>query len=197
MTVPLDERRAAFVKSLYGLQAGLDSRNTALRAACRRTLAGLRRGLTGQPGIGAQDIVFRHDPPEGELDAWLLVAGLFATHPNGVGGRRSLGASMFALREKRKDSATRRFEQLLLRDRGGLPHHLRQVIRLLASDGIAVNYAGLLDDLVILLGDGYRGESAHRVRLRWARDFHTGGRAVSAERPSATVTTERPSEETP
>lgn len=194
-----------FVKDLYTLQGRLESRNTALRSASRRTLAGLRRGLAaGQAGLGTHEIVFRHDPPDPELDAWLLVAGLFATHPNAGRGRGSLGTAMHALREKRggatprekgDDAVTRRFEQLLLRDRAGLPHHLRQVVRLLASDGVPVNYGVLLDDLVILLGGDYRGESAHRVRLRWARDFHTGPRtapatAAAAGRPSATATTE-------
>ncbi|WP_409185997.1 type I-E CRISPR-associated protein Cse2/CasB [Amycolatopsis sp. VS8301801F10] len=193
MSAPVSERRAMFVKDLYTLQGGLESRNTALRSASRRTLAGLRRGLAaGQAGLGTHEIVFRHDPPDPELDAWLLVAGLFATHPKGGRGRGSLGMAMHALQEKRGDAATRRFDQLLLRDRPGLPHHLRQVVRLLASDGIPVNYGVLLDDLVTLLGEGYRGESAHRVRLRWARDFHTGPRTApaAAERPSATATTE-------
>jgi CRISPR system Cascade subunit CasB len=174
VSAPHSERRYAFVKDLHALHAAAESGNAARQAASRRTLAGLRRGLvTGQPQLGAHEIVFRHDPPDSELEVWLLIAGLFAINPHRTLAKRSLGTSMRALQELRSDAATRRFDQLLQRDRAALPHHLRQVIRLLASDNIPINYASLLDDLVVLLGNDHRDQAAHRVRLRWARDFHT------------------------
>ncbi|ANN17249.1 type I-E CRISPR-associated protein Cse2/CasB [Amycolatopsis orientalis] len=175
MTTSVAERRDTFVKALYSLHAGASSGIPKRQSECRQALARLRRSLTGsRQQTAAYEIVFRHDPPESEQEVWLLVAGLFATHPQPARrGHRSLGSSMRALREKRGDAAARRFEQLLGRERDVLPHHLRQIVRLLASDDIPVNYSSLLDDLVVLMGEGYRDNSAHRIRLRWARDFHS------------------------
>jgi CRISPR system Cascade subunit CasB len=188
VSAPHSERRYAFVKDLHVLHAAAESGNAARQAASRRTLAGLRRGLvTGQPQLDAHEIVFRHDPPDSELEVWLLIAGLFATNPHRTLAQCSLGTSMRALQELRGDSATRRFDQLLQIDRAALPHHLRQIIRLLASDNIPINYAGLLDDLVLLLGDNRRDQAAHRVRLRWARDFHT---APTTKTTTTTATTD-------
>ncbi|KAA9157935.1 type I-E CRISPR-associated protein Cse2/CasB [Amycolatopsis acidicola] len=188
MSTPFSQRRDAFIKSLYALQAGAESGIPRRQSECRRTLAELRRGLAStSPQIGAYEVVFRHDPPEQELDAWLLIAGLFALHPQRGRSRGSLGTSMKALQVKRGDAAARRFEQLLLRNRDGLPHHVRQVIRLLASDDIPVNYATLLDDLVQLMSDGYRGDAAHHIRLRWARDFHTTTTTSSTNQDSASA----------
>jgi len=174
VSTPVAQRRDGFISALYALNAGLESSIPKRRAEARQVLARLRRSLvTARPEPAAYEVVFRHDPPESEQDAWILVAGLFALHPKASRrGDRSIGTAMQALQEKRGDSATRRFEQLLGRDRAGLPHHLRQIVRLLAAEGIPVNYAALLDDLVVLMGDKYSEETAHRIRLRWARDFH-------------------------
>jgi CRISPR system Cascade subunit CasB len=174
MSMPVAQRRDAFISSLYALRAGAESGILGRQSECRQTLARLRRSLrSGQPEPGVYEVVFRHDPPESEQEAWLLVAGLFATNPQPASrGDRSIGSAMRTLREKRGEAASRRFEQLLTRDQAGLAHHLRQIVRLLASDKVPVNYARLLDDLVVLLGDDHRGEAAHRTRLRWARDFH-------------------------
>ncbi|GAA4533369.1 type I-E CRISPR-associated protein Cse2/CasB [Amycolatopsis samaneae] len=175
MSTSVAQRRDTFVKALYALHHGAASGPPGWRSTCRGRLAHLRRSLAGpRSPCAAYDFVFAHEPPESEQDTWLLVAGLFATHPRPHRrGDRSLGASLRALREKRGDSVARRFEQLLARERATLPHHLRQIVRLLASDDVPVDYAALLDDLVVLLGEDYRGTAAHRVRLRWARDFHS------------------------
>ncbi|MFD9891737.1 type I-E CRISPR-associated protein Cse2/CasB [Amycolatopsis sp. NPDC059027] len=181
MSTSVAQRRDTFVKALYALHNGAGSGIPRHQSDCRRTLARLRRSLAGpRQQSEAYELVFRHDPPESEQDTWLLVAGLFAAHPQPHRrGDRSLGTSMRALREKRGESVTRRFEQLLGREREALPHHLRQLVRLLASDDVPVNYGALLDDLVILLGDDYREPAAHRVRLRWARDFHSPAPAAT------------------
>ncbi|MFD9734626.1 type I-E CRISPR-associated protein Cse2/CasB [Umezawaea sp. NPDC059074] len=174
MSDPLAQRRDAFIDQLHKLHHGASSGIAKHQSDCRAQLARLRRSLNGpQYQVDAYEFLFKQNPPETEQETWLLVAGLFATHPQpGRSGRRSLGTSMRDLRAKRTDSATRRFQQLLGRDRRALPHHLRQTIRLLASDSIPVNYGQLLDDLVVLLGERYREPEAHRVRLKWARDFH-------------------------
>lgn len=190
MTTSVAERRNTFVKALYSLQAGASSGIPKRQSECRQALARLRRSLTGpRQQTAAYEIVFRHYPPESEQEVWLLVAGLFATHPQPARrGHRSLGASMRALREKRGDAAARRFEQLLGRERDDLPHHLRQIVRLLASDDIPVNYSSLLDDLVVLMGDGYRDNRAHRIRLRWARDFHSPDHTATTASTDDTTT---------
>ncbi|GAA3463386.1 type I-E CRISPR-associated protein Cse2/CasB [Saccharothrix longispora] len=172
----LRQRRRAFTGYLYGLHQGLSSDNGAKAAESRRVLARLRRTFSGpRQEAEAYEYVFKHDPPHSEEEAWLLLAGLFALHPQprrDPSRRGSLGGSMGELEARRGFAATRRFTDLVARDRDGLPHHLRQTIRLLASHDITVNYDQLLDDLVILLGDDHREQHAHSVRLRWAREFH-------------------------
>ncbi|MBB5801238.1 CRISPR system Cascade subunit CasB [Saccharothrix ecbatanensis] len=172
----LRQRRRAFTGYLYGLYHGLSSDNGTKAAESRRVLARLRRTFSGpRQEAEAYEYVFTHDPPRSEEEAWLLVAGLFALHPQprrDPSRRGSMGGSMGELEARRGLAAARRFTDLVARDRDGLPHHLRQTIRLLASHDITVNYDQLLDDLAILLGDDYREQDVRSVRLRWAREFH-------------------------
>jgi CRISPR system Cascade subunit CasB len=194
-TVTVAERRRAFVNSLYQLHYDLASPHQS--GAARRQLALFRRSFSGwQAEVEAYDFVLREDPPESEQESWLLVAGLFALHPHGhTAPRRSLGTAMRLLVEERP-SARRRFTQLLSQDTHGLPHYLRQAIRLLRTEEIALDYETLLTDLITLRGPR---ERAHRVRLGWARDFHrpipsrrrTGG---AASNPSGD-TADEPHEE--
>lgn len=173
MSTSLAERRYRFISYLIGLHNGATSGVPRHQSECRQALARLRRSLSGPQQAEAYEIVFRQNPPESEQEIWLLVAGLFALHPQSRRhGNRTIGTSMRALHKQRGESATRRFEQLLARDRNTLPHHIRQTVRLLAADDIPINFGQLLDDLAELLGDNYREEPAQRVRLRWARDFH-------------------------
>jgi CRISPR system Cascade subunit CasB len=169
------ERRAKFIKHLHGLHHGASSGIPSWQATCRATLARLRRSLAGPAQqAGAYDVVFPYEPPTAEQEVWLLLAGLFALHPQPARRREtSLGSSLKALAKLRETSASRRFEQLLARDRDALPHHLRQLIRLLADEDIPINYSVLLDDLIELMGDNHREQTAQLVRLRWARDFHS------------------------
>ncbi|MFI9388975.1 type I-E CRISPR-associated protein Cse2/CasB [Kutzneria sp. NPDC052558] len=146
-----------------------------LQSDARRTLARLRRSLTGpRHEVEAYEFVFAHNPPRSEQDAWLLLAGLYATHPQPQrnAGPRTLGGSLRILAAKRGDSVTRRFTQLLTVDRAALPHYLRQAVQLLRSDDVAVNYTQLLADLTVLLTENWLSDHAHRVRLEWARDYH-------------------------
>lgn len=187
-TTTLQDRRRAFVDSLYHLQSGLSSSNTHQASASRQALARLRRTFTGsRQQVEAYEYVFAHDPPEREQDVWLLVAGLFALHPQArprTRFRRSVGASMGELNATRP-TAERHFTQLLAREPDALPHHLRQAVRLLATHAVPVDYTQLLDDLVILLG-APSSDMAHRTRLRWAREFHRPRRPATTDTPSDT-----------
>lgn len=164
------DRRKAFVRYLYGLHYALGSENPQRSAEARRNLARLRRAFAGQRHEAeAYDVVFPHDPPADEQEVWLLVAGLFALHPHGDSARdRSIGGAMRLLVADRP-SAARRFTQLLSVDPAAIRHHLRQAIQLLRADGVLLDYYRLLDDLVTMHTSR---EQAHRVRLRWARDYH-------------------------
>lgn len=172
------KRRRRFVGHLYGLHAKLESGNAHQVSEARRTLAQLRRSLTGpRHEADAYAVVFPFDPPQAEQQAWILVAGLFALNPRPRSrtapgnGSRSLGTSMRALAAERS-SAERRFVQLLAVDRASLPHYLRQTVRLLGAENIALDYSRLLDDVVTLMHERADPERVHRVRLNWARDFH-------------------------
>lgn len=190
MTRTLHERRGKFTAYLYDLHRQANSNDPRRAAEARQALARLRRAFSGpRHQAEAYEYVFRHDPPVSEQETWLLIAGLFALHPQPrrQAHRRSLGGSMGELEALRGGAASRRFTQLLARDRDSLPHHLRQTIRLLVSHDISVDFDQLLDDLVVLLGDRYRGSEAHSVRLRWAREFHRPHkRAAGQDTPGET-----------
>jgi len=180
----LAERRRAFVSYLYGLRTGLESTNPRRAAESRQALARLRRSFAGpRQEAEAYDVVFAHDPPQAEQEVWLLVAGLFALHPQPHPrklARRSLGAAMGILVQRRGESVNRRFVQLVSVDPNGLPHYLRQAVQLLRAESVPVDYDQLLNDLLVLLRDSSRDDAAYRVRLSWARDFHIPQRT---ERP--------------
>ncbi|WP_326557146.1 type I-E CRISPR-associated protein Cse2/CasB [Micromonospora sp. NBC_01796] len=182
--VTIDGRRQALVRHLYGLHQALGSGNPQRSAEARRTLARLRRAFAGrQQEAEAYDVVFPHDPPVEEQELWLLVAGLFALHPHADNARRrSIGGAMRLLVADRP-SAARRFTQLLSVDPAAMPHYLRQTIQLLRSDGISVDYQLLLADLVKMHSSR---EEAHRVRLRWARDYHRPNRQPTSQNTETT-----------
>lgn len=190
MTTPIVARRRAFTTYLYRLHSGLSSPIPQRVSESRQALARLRRSFSGpRQQAEAYDIVFAHDPPESEQEVWLLVAGLFALHPQPRRHSRSLGASMGKLATLRGASVTRRFTQLLARDRDALAHQLRQTIRLLDSENVPVDYDQLLDDLAVLLGDRYRDDAAQRIRLRWAREYHRPAPRESTEDSEAPADT--------
>ncbi|WP_052372628.1 type I-E CRISPR-associated protein Cse2/CasB [Amycolatopsis taiwanensis] len=185
-------RRHLFVDSLYRYNAALGGeRHHAAEA--RRVLARLRRSFAGpRQEAEAYDVVFQHDPPEIEQEIWLLLAGLFALHPQPRprGDKHgSLGTAMQELARQRGDTVDRRFQQLLATDRYALPHYLRQAVQLLRADNVAVDYTRLLDDLVVILGPHSQDEDVRRTRLRWARDYHRRPRNEKTSAPE----TESPS----
>ncbi|PPK63771.1 type I-E CRISPR-associated protein Cse2/CasB [Actinokineospora auranticolor] len=179
--------RESYVNHLYGLGNCLTSRNSTLVARSRRDLALLRNSFVPGRQFAAYEIVFRNGAPDDEVEqeVWLLVGALYALHPLTKGARGTLGASMGQLAKKIGDGSSvgRRFAQLLARDRAGLPHHLRQAVRLLSAHSTPVNYHRLLDDLTVLLGRDHLGDRAGAIRLRWAREYHV---APTTDTPETT-----------
>lgn len=150
----------------------------------RGALATLRHSLAFSPGDypRAYPLVERfvasgwHEHDARRL-ARYAVAGLFAAHP--VLHERSLAAALGQLmRDKQRPSLELRFIALLEADADTVMDHLRQVVSLLAADGLGYDHTALLRDLGIALDDRARPEARDLLKRRWARDFY---RALQAE----------------
>lgn len=154
-------------------------------------LAELRRYTQGQlPSAGTLSPILAELPgwaDESHMADVLLVAGLFARHPEHSAQHRSFGTSLGAYRNAKHPGADSapidtRLRVLLATPRSGLDHHLRQAITLLSGGSVPVNYAQLLRDVmawdnVRLRPDGLT--YAEAVRLRWLRDYaHTAPSAA-------------------
>jgi CRISPR system Cascade subunit CasB len=116
------------------------------------------------------------------------VAGLFAAHP--VHHGRSLAGALGQLvRDKQRPSLELRFIALLEADAESLMDHLRQVVRLLASEGLGYDHAALLRDLSTGLDDRAWPDARERLKRRWARDFYRALQADAAAESSDVPTT--------
>ncbi len=159
----------------------------------RGTLAALRRGLMLEDEHLFQ--LFGYVPPRflsglrpGEERIYLMVAALYAFHPVSyepdelARRRRNLGESLRRLAQEKArqrggldegeellpDSLKRRMDALLSAPRADLFGHLRQVVSLLKSEEIPVDWAQLLSDL-------QRWEATGRpVQWAWSRSFYVG-----------------------
>lgn len=140
-------------------------------------LAALRQGLGKSPDE-AMDMHRYMAPWLGECSEWerqvfYLIASLFAYWHQGESGSRNnvpkdLGASMAALGALKTDSLPgleRRFTGLLKSHRDALPHHLRQIVSILRSGGVPVNWNRLFWDLRRW---NYQGGKTQR---QWATSF--------------------------
>lgn len=108
------------------------------------------------------------------------VAGLYALHP--VTHSRSLAAALGQLvRNKERPSLEFRFLALLEADADAVMAHLRQVVSLLAADGVGYDPAGLLADLCIALNERVSPDARNYLRRQWARDFYS---ALQTEAPA-------------
>lgn len=156
----------------------------------RGTLAALRRGLMLDEEHFYE--LLGHVPPgflaelePGEDRLYLMVAALFAYHPASfpeaqVQERRyNLGESLRLLavakqspgsepEELLPDSLKRRLEALLAAPRDELFGHLRQIISLLKTEEISVDWAQLLYDLQAW------DRTGHPVQWAWSRAFYVG-----------------------
>lgn len=135
----------------------------------RAALARLRRGLGKPPGADVAsypDVVpFIPDRDLAPQRSWpyFVVAALFAAHPRHHADAGNFGASVRRL----PASPTRdgRFKALLNAHEDELGAHLRQLVRQLESQGIAIDWVSLLGDL------RWWSHGEQRVQQRWARAF--------------------------
>ncbi len=167
----MSEYANAFIQHLQALQAKKDL----------GALATLRRSLTFDPGCDprAFPYVERFAGEEHERAARRLalyaVAGLFAAHPES--GAQSFAAAFGQLARRRKASSEReysisierRFIALLEADADTIHIHLRHAISLLKAESLGLDYARLLDDLIVWMNPNWAPD---RMRQRWARDFY-------------------------
>jgi CRISPR system Cascade subunit CasB len=175
--------RRAFLAGLRAANRETTVANNAVAGAARARLAVLRRGLAGpRQQADAYAVVYEFGPPEGEEHIWVLVGALFAQHPCDAeqdGYRtQSLAAALGRLAGERAGGAAavdRRFGQLVGVEDQSLAHHVRQAVHLLRGASIPVDYAALIDDLLILLDTDTAPATAQRqqrVRLRWIADYN-------------------------
>jgi CRISPR type I-E-associated protein CasB/Cse2 len=146
-------RSESFIRSLEQLDVG--------------ELAALRR-QAGKPLDEARlPAAFCRAVPRGvapdELDAFWLVATLYALNPKDAG--RPLALVLLDLSDK-GGGVERRFRRLIESTPEQLPNRLRYVIRLVASHRVGLDWAGLLDDLL-------RWNSPKRsVQFYWATLYY-------------------------
>lgn len=157
----------------------------------RGALATLRHSLAFAPGAypPAYPVVERFVGANVHADdarrlALYVVAGLFALHPRHAHGT-SIGTALGTLMARRgSDSIEGRFVALLSADPEHVHEYLRQLVSLLAAEGIAFDYAQLLDALSAHL-NRFADDRRDAVRQRWARDFY---RMVANDGPAIDVT---------
>lgn len=171
----VDERAARFVSELARLDRGD-------LAGLRRSLGGDERGAYWLEGLYVRSGYGQEDASRKTMLG--LVAGLYALKPpirddgeeepepeqeqaeaKAASPAPSIGVLMGRLytAQGARPSTEKRFLALLDADRGGLPHHLRQAVTLLATEHLTPDWTGLVGDLL------YWGD---RVRRKWARDFY-------------------------
>jgi CRISPR system Cascade subunit CasB len=135
----------------------------------RAALAHLRRGLGKQPKIAMEMYPYlgqflSHETKPRYENAVFIVAALFAYYPDAHGNVGNLGASLRQLKDD-SDSIERRFVALLNAEVEELPYYLRQVVGLLRSKEIAVNWQTLFEDIQKW------SYNDRRVQREWARSF--------------------------
>lgn len=146
----------------------------------RGALADLRRGLTGQPGT--TPVMYPYVAPwitEKARNRWeekiyYLLASLFASYQSGAAGGKTLrteegnlGEHCQILKQKGNQSGSfeTRFTSLLNSHPDDLPIFLRQVISLLKSNNIAINWHQLFHDLL------YWNSDSKFIQRQWANSY--------------------------
>ncbi len=116
------------------------------------------------------------------LIATLYAVGTHRENPRPTNPPRSLGASLRQVRLQVKDanadrqiSLDKRFQALLDADREQLPFRLGQIVRLLATHQIAIDWRRLLQHV-----RSWNAEDRW-VQLAWARDYYTTTSEQSSE----------------
>ena len=174
------KREARFTEFLEGLYERDD----------RAALAALRRGLGRAPGEASE--MHRYVVPRvqglnvWQEDAYYTVAALFALHPgkswraaDGTMRSTNLGASLGVMARDNKESASieRRFVALLNARSEELQTHLRNIVSLLKSKEVQIDWTQLLKDI-----NNWNRES-RRVQRDWARAFWSSVAAANDDAP--------------
>ena len=168
--MPDEKQIHPFINYLYSLADG----------SRRGALADLRRGLSEPPGTAPEmfPYVTRWIPEEARStwkeSVYYLVAGLFAYYQSGSGtvGKQKLTAGNLgdhcrrAAQEKQcSDSFEKRFTALLNANTEDLPVLLRQMVSLLKSSDVPINWNRLFKDLQ------YWNTESRFVQRQWANGF--------------------------
>ncbi len=134
----------------------------------RAGLAALRAGLRTKDGVAIEmmpHVAAFLGEREWPSDVWFFAVGaLFALHPQ-AGGRGSLGEAFGRLRPQ-SESIEKRFHLLLGCQEEDLFGHLIQIVSLLKSSSIPLDWARLLRELTRTPWD------ERELQRRWARDFY-------------------------
>ncbi len=146
----------------------------------RGALADLRRGLSGQPGtVPALFPYVAAWVPEESRNTWsekvyYLVATLFAYYQSGSAGAKNLRTEQgnlgqhcqaLQLKEKQSGSFETRFINLINAHPDDLSPYLRQVISLLKSNEMPINWHQLMQDLLRW------NSTARYVQKQWANSY--------------------------
>ena len=104
-------------------------------------------------------------------EAYYLIATLYGLYPGeswrGSSSKESnLGASLRKLKSEMGKSVESRFVALLNAHREDLPHHLRQIISLLKSKEVPVDWAQLLMNV-----EYWDASDERRTQRQWAKAF--------------------------
>ncbi|MDQ3062209.1 MAG: type I-E CRISPR-associated protein Cse2/CasB [Acidobacteriota bacterium] len=156
--------KSEFIKELEKLAKRKD------RAALAHLRSGLRRkdsrSTEMYPVIGR---FLSEKTNRSYENAVFIVAALFAYYPDAKTNAGNLGASLRQLKDD-SDSIEKRFVALLNAEADELPDYLRQIIGLLKSKEIPVNWQQLFKDVQYweTTDETSKRES---VQKRWARSF--------------------------
>jgi CRISPR type I-E-associated protein CasB/Cse2 len=133
----------------------------------RATLAALRSSLREGNDLIALRVVLpflKARASRKEEDAAVLLAGLFALHPES--GQLSLAAALHRVwRDTGSESVEGRFRALLGAGGSDLAPHLRHAVSLVASKGVSLDWNDLYRTI------RHWDDDDDWVRRRWARDF--------------------------
>lgn len=142
----------------------------------RAALARLRASLQEDRKLEGLSIVLpfiarREKSPEHAEDDALLIAGLFALHPES--GQTKLPSALRLLSQT-SDSVELRFLALLGADKADLEQHLRHAVSLVGSHGVALDWRDLHRTV------RFWNHPFNRSRRQWARAFWTSDSDAAA-----------------
>lgn len=166
-TPPINAPETTAESRFIGYLKGLEKRQD------RAALAHLRRGL-GKPPKTAMEMFpylgrfLSHDTKPNYENTVFIVAALFAYYPDAKHASGNLGASLRELSDKTDSkSIEKRFVALLNAEAEDLPYYLRQIIGLLKSNDIGVNWEKLFFGV-----QNWKNENLKEtIQSQWAKQF--------------------------